>query len=124
MTPLSSSSTLHLGTLNTCEAVVIRKLRDQVCQWEQDAVDAAARGEYGTAQQCKQWAFAADLVVSTALVAFSALVLDSFAYGRELVREQREVKLPEVPPRSPKDLALDVLSIEVASQQPEPLDVA
>ena len=123
MTPLSSSQ-LHLGTLNTCEAVVIRKLRDQVCQWEQDAMDAAARGDYSAANQYKAWAFAADMTVGTALVAFSALVLDSFAYGRDLVRSQREVKLPEVPQRSPKDLALDVMSIEVASQQPEPLDAA
>lgn len=115
MTPPSLSS-LHLGTLNTCEAVVIRKLRDQVCQWEQDAMDAAARGDYSAANQYKAWAFAADMIVGTALVAFSALVLESFG---QPVPEPRPVQLPDLK-RSAKDLALDVLAIEVASQQPEP----
>jgi len=115
LTPPSLSS-LHLGTLNTAEAQVLRSLRDDVCQWEQNALDAANRGDYDSAHQYKQWAVAADLAHSKALVAFSALVLEALG---QPVQELRSVQLPNLK-RSAKDLALDVLAVEVASHQPEP----
>lgn len=122
MTLLSSSAQrpqqLDLATLNVAREVVAKALQNQVCTWEQDAADAAARGEYRSASQFRDWAFASDLAVHTASMAVGALILDTLD-ALSVVEDARTVQLPEVQ-RSAHDRFLDALTTEVASQQPAP----
>jgi len=122
MTLLSSSAQrpqqLDLATLNVAREVVAKALQNQVCTWEQDADDAAAQGDYRSAQQFKDWAFAGDIAVHTASMAVGALILDTLD-ALSVVEDARIVQLPEVQ-RSAHDRFLDALTTEVASQQPAP----
>jgi hypothetical protein len=57
---------LDLGTINEVQQVVVRALRDLVCNWEQKAHDAGLGGDWRAAQQCTEWAFAAEIAASRA----------------------------------------------------------
>ncbi|MCP9903113.1 hypothetical protein KBY72_13960 [Cyanobium sp. BA5m-21] len=109
---------LDLATITQVQQVVVRALRDQVCQWEQDSLDAGSRGEYSSAQTCKQWAFAADLCATYASSACSAVFMEAID-ALNVVSDYRTVELPNLS-RSADDLALAVLTVEVDLQHPEP----
>lgn len=111
-------TTTDLSTLNVASAVVKKALQDAVCSYEQQALDAARRGEYMSAQTYKQWAFATDLAIHTASAAISALFLEALE-TMPLVDDLREVHLPAVT-RSSEDSYLDDLTVEIASRQPCP----
>ena len=96
MTPPLSSS-FDLATLNAAQAVATRALKDAVCTWEQEAADAAHRGGYRSAQQYKDWAFAADLAVHRVGGASGALFLETLE-AIPLVQDTRTVKLPDLGP--------------------------
>jgi hypothetical protein len=93
MTPPLSQ--LDLATLNAAQAVATRSLKDLVCTWEQEAADAAKRGEYRSAQQYKDWAFAADLAVHRVGGVIGALFLETLE-AIPLVQDTRTVKLPDL----------------------------
>jgi hypothetical protein len=115
---LSSSVQLDLATINQVQSVVIREIRNQVCDWEQKAMDASNLGDYRSAQQYKEWAFAADFLVYRVSTACTALFLDT-CDSLPVVADTRTVALPNLT-RSDNDRYLDSLSIEVASAQPDP----
>lgn len=109
---------LDLATLNATQSVVTKALQSKVCEWEQASTDAASSGDYRSAQQYKEWAFAADLAVHAASMAIGALfleTLDTFA----IVEDIRTIQLPDLG-TTDKDRALDALQVEVASHQPCP----
>ena len=117
MTPsVPRARQLDLGTLNATQTVVTKALQSKVCEWEQAAMDAASRGEYRSAQQYKDWAFAADLAVSTASSALAALFLETLD-TLNVVEDIRTVQLPDL--RRPEDRCLGALQVGVASHQPE-----
>jgi hypothetical protein len=120
MTLSVSSSPVHLdlATINEVQTVVVRELRNQVCTWEQEALDAANRGDYRSAQTLRDWSIAADLLASKASSACTALFLDT-CQSFPLVEDTRVVALPNIN-CSAKDRHLDALTVEVASEQPEP----
>ncbi len=120
MTHTTSSSPvrLDLGTINEVQMVVIRELRNQVCEWEQKALDAAQQGNYRSAQQYHDWAFAIEIVLSKVSTACTALFLDT-CQSLPLVDDTRVVQLPQVR-RSAADRRLDALNLEVVSSQPDP----
>ena len=120
---LMTSSTLRprqldLATINAIQLVVTKALQSKVCEWEQAATDAAARGEYRSAQQYKEWAFAADLAVHTASMALGALFFESLD-AIPIVEDNRTVQLPDLGLTN-QDRYLDALATEVASNQPCP----
>lgn len=120
---LSSSpapTQLDLATINAVQTVVVDSIRNKVCQWEQNALDAAKAGDFRSAQLYKDWAVAADLVAGTASSVCTAVFLDALE-SHPLIPDQRKVELPRIN-RSSRDLALDVMALEVASEQPEPSD--
>jgi len=92
MTPPLSSS-FDLATLNAAQAVATRALKDAVCTWEQEAADAAQRGEYRSAQQYKDWAFAADLAVHRVSGAIGVLFVEMLEVI-PLIHGARKVSLP------------------------------
>ncbi len=117
--PLSSSPVhLDLATINVVQEVVTRELRSQVCDWEQKAIDASNFGDYRSAQQYKEWAFAVEVALSKVSTACTALFLDT-CQSFPLVEDTRVVQLPRVR-RSAADRRLDALNMEVVSSQPEP----
>jgi hypothetical protein len=117
--PLSSSPVhLDLGTINEVQSAVVSSLRNQVCEWEQNAIDAANFGDYRAAQQYREWAFACDLAATKASTACSALFHDALT-ALPIVQDTRRVELPNLS-RSPEDRYLDALTVEVASAQPCP----
>jgi hypothetical protein len=123
MTPTLSSfpaqpHQLDLASLNAAREVVTKALQNQVIIWEQNAADAAAQGDFRSAQQFKEWAFAADLAVHTASMAVGAVILDTLD-SLPIVEDQRTVTLPNLT-RSTEQRYLDDLATEVASHQPEP----
>ena len=109
---------LDLGTINEVQQVVVRAIRNQVCTWEQHAIDAANRGDYRAAQQYREWAFAGDLCSSSASVVCTALFSDAIS-SLPVVTDYRTVQLPNLT-RSVEDCRLDDLAIEVASAQDAP----
>ncbi len=117
--PVSSSSVrLDLATINAMQEVVVREIRNQVCTWEQKALDAAQQGDYRSAQQYRDWSFAADFVAYNVSTACTALFLDT-CQSFPLVEDTRVVQLPRVR-RSAADRHLDAMTLEVVSSQPEP----
>jgi hypothetical protein len=109
---------LDLSTLNAAREVVTKALQNQVITWEQNAADAAAQGDFRSAQQYKEWVFALDLGIHTASMAVGALVLDTLD-SLSVIADHRRVDLP-VLQRSAKDLVLDAKVLDVLSEQPEP----
>jgi hypothetical protein len=109
---------LDLRTINSVQEVVVREIRNQVCQWEQDALDAGAMGDFRSAQQFRDWAFAAELAASKAFTACTAVFLDT-CNALPLVEDQRTVQLPNLN-RTAQDLRLDALALEVVSEMPAP----
>jgi len=123
-TSTSRPIALDLATINEVQQVVVRAIRDRVCSWEQDALDARKRGEYVAAQQYHQWSVAAELCASAARTACSAIFMDAYAC-LSVFSDYREVQLPDLArsvevARSVEDRHLDDLTVEVASQQPDP----
>lgn len=118
MTPTTQRpEQLDLATLTATRTVVTKALQGKVCEWEQASTDAAAQGDYRSAQQYKEWAFAVDLAFHSVSMAFSTLVLETLDSLR-IVEDTRTVQLPNLA-RSDEDRYLDALQVEVASQQPE-----
>jgi hypothetical protein len=115
---INTSHQLDLATINEVQSVVIRELRNQVCTWEQEAIDAAQQGDYRSAQQYRDWAFAAEILASKAGSACLAIFLET-CETFPVVQDTMTVTLPNLT-RSAADRHLDALTIEVASEQPEP----
>lgn len=113
---------LDLGTINEVQQVVVRALRDLVCNWEQKAHDAGLGGDLRAAQQYTEWAFAAELCASRASQVCTAVFADAIS-ALPVVTDQRTVHLPNLT-RSAEDLRLDALAVEVASAQHEPYPAA
>ena len=109
---------LDLGTINEVQQVVVRAIRNQVCDWEQKAHDAGLDGNWVAAQQYKEWAFAAELCASTASSVCTAVFADAIS-SLPVVTDYRSVQLPNLT-RSVEDCRLDDLAIEVASAQGAP----
>lgn len=120
--PVSSSASarknLDLETINEVHQTVVRAIRDQVCAWEQEALDAGKRGDFRAAHQFTDWAFAADLCATKASTTCSSLFLDALG-SLTVVTDQRTVQLPTLN-RSLEDCRLDDLQTEVASAQDAP----
>lgn len=106
----TNSSTTDLATLHTAQGVIVSALRDQCCQWEQQADEAAADGRLVNALMLEHWAFAADLLAGMVSNKFSALVC-------EVVDARINWSTTT---RSVNDQLLDALTLEVASAQTEP----
>jgi hypothetical protein len=122
--PVSSSASvqrpqqLDLGTLNSSHEVAVTAIQHIVCEWEQKAVDAGSSGDWRSAQQYKDWAFAANMVRTQVGSALGALFLESLQ-SLSVVTDQRTVELPNLS-RTPQDQYLDAMALEVASHQDEP----
>jgi len=108
---------LDLASLNTAQQVAIAAIQDLVCEWEQSGLDAAANGDYRSAQQYRDWAFAGDLARYKVVSALGALFVETLDTLR-VVEDTRTVQLPDLG-RSDEDRYLDALQVEVASHQPE-----
>ncbi len=109
----SELSTLDLATINATQGVILAALRDQCCLWEQDSADAAAEGRLSNAVMVQHWAFAADLLASKVSGEFAAL------FGRALDARLNWSSAT----RSIEEQWVDVMAVEVASQQDEPLSL-
>jgi hypothetical protein len=107
----SDLSTLDLATVNAAQGVIVAAIRSQCCQWEQDSADAVADGRLSNAVMVQNWAFAAELLATIVSSEFSAL------FGKAL-----DARLDWTnPARSVEEQMLDAMTLEVASQQSEPL---
>jgi hypothetical protein len=104
----SDLSTLDLATLHAARGVVVAALRNHVCQWEQQSIDAAADGRLSNAVMLEHWAFAAEFLATTASTEISALFAQVFDARFEVIS------------RGKQDSVLDALALEVASAQEEP----
>lgn len=113
----SRSQQLDLASLNAVQAVAVGALQNLVCEWEQSALDAAASGDYRSAQQYREWAFACDLARFKVISSVGALFMETLD-TIQVVEDCREVQLPDIG-RTDKDRYLDSLQVEVASHQPE-----
>jgi hypothetical protein len=110
------SQQLDLATLNSAQQIAVSALQDLVCEWEQASHDASASGDFRSAQQFRDWAFAGDLARFKVVSVLADLFIANLQQ-LPLVQDCREVSLPDLK-RSAKDLVLDALSIEVASEMP------
>lgn len=108
---LNDLSSIDLATLNTAQAVIVTALRDQCCQWEQDSADAVADGRLSNALMIEHWAFAAEILASKVGSEFASL------FGRAVDARLNWSSAT----RSVEEQMLDVLAVEVASAQSEPL---
>jgi len=104
----SDLSTIDLATLNVAREVIVAALRNHVCQWEQQSVDAAADGRLSNAVMLEHWAFAAEFLATTASTEISALFAQVFDARFEVISKGNQ------------DSVLDALALEVASAQEEP----
>ncbi len=107
---------LDLTTLNAASEVVRSALRNQVCDYEQKALDAARNGDYLGAQTYKNWAFAAELSLHSACGAVSALFCE--ALSTPSLRLVETTNFPNLT-RSEKDQHLDDLPLELNLAQPD-----
>ena len=107
----SDLATIDLATLNTVREVLVSAVRNHVCQWEQQSSDAVADGRLSNAVMLKDWAFAADLLASKVGSEFTARFFNVLDARFHLSTTTRSVE----------EQLLDVLAIEVASAQNEPL---
>jgi hypothetical protein len=107
----SNLSTLDLATINAAQGVIVAAIRNQCCQWEQESADAAADGRLSNAVMVQNWAFSADLLASMVSGEFAAL------FGRALDARLNWSSAT----RTVEEQWVDVMAIEVASQQGEPL---
>ena len=106
----SDLSTLDLATLSAAESAIVATIRSKCCQWEQDSADANAAGNLSAALLLKHWADAADLLAFIVTTEFSGF------FGEVL-----NARFGISAHRTPQDLVLDALALEVASAQEEPL---
>lgn len=109
--PHSELNRLDLSTINAVQQLIVAALRNQCCLWEQESMDAAADGRLSNALMLEHWAFAADLLASTVGTEFASLFNQALNAQMNWSSGTRSVS----------DQMLDVLTIEVASAQPEPL---
>ena len=109
----SNLFTLDLATINAAQVIIVAALREQCCQWEQDSADAAADGRLSNALMVQNWAFAADLLSSKVSGEFAAL------FGRALDARLNWSSTT----RSINEQWVEVMAIEVASQQDAPLSL-
>lgn len=111
----SDLSTLDLATLNAASEVIVAALQSHCIQWEQQSADAAADGNLTSALMFKQWAFAAELMASTASAEVTILFCQAV-----------NARFGSIDPnkRSVEDQFHDALALEVASAQEEPVLVA
>ena len=116
---MTLSLPLDLRTINSAQEAVVSALHDLVCEWEQASHDASASGDYRSAQQFRDWAFAGDLARFKVVAVLGELFIANLQQ-LPLVEDCRQVSLPDRK-RSATDLVLDALSIEVASEMPEPI---
>ena len=107
----SDLSTLDLATINAAQGVIVAAIRNQCCQWEQDSADAAADGRLSNAVMVQNWAFAADLVATKVSGEFAAL------FGRAMDARLNWSNTT----RTVDEQWVNVMAIEVASQQGAPL---
>jgi hypothetical protein len=107
----SDLSTLDLATINAAQGVIVAALCEQCCQWEQDSADAVADGRLSNALMLQNWAFAADLLASKVSNEFSVL------FGKALDARLNWSSTT----RTVEEQWVDVMAVEVASQQGEPL---
>lgn len=114
----SSPVRLDLATINEVQSVVVSELRNQVITWEEHALEAARQGDYRSAQQYRDWSFAADLLAHRVGSACTSLFLDTCG-ALPIIEDTRVVQLPQIQ-RSTSDLRLDDLTLEVISQMPQP----
>jgi hypothetical protein len=107
-------SALDLATINAVQNSIVSVLRKQCCQWEQDSADAIAENKLTTALTLEQWAFASDLlsrVVATECSALFCQVLDA------------RINWSAEDTRSVNEQLLDALTLELASEQNEPMEI-
>ncbi len=91
----TTESPLQLASLSTVRDAITEALQNQVISWEQEATNAADRGEYRSAQQFKDWAFAADLCLHISAMTVGALILDTLD-ALSVVEDVRTVQLPDL----------------------------
>ena len=106
-------SSIDLATISTAQGVIVAAIREQCCQWEQVSADAAADGRLSNAVMVQNWAFAADLLASKVSGEFAAL------FGRALDARLNWSSTT----RTVEEQWVDVMAVEVASQQDEPTPV-
>jgi hypothetical protein len=106
-------STIDLATINATQGVIVAALRDQCCQWEQESADAAADGRLSNALMLEHWSFAANLLASKVGSEFTAL------FAQTLDAQLNRGKSA----RSIQDQLLDAMTLEVAAEQSEPVEV-
>jgi hypothetical protein len=93
--PPAATRPLELAALTAARAAITQALQHQVISWEQEAANAADRDEYRSAQQFKDWAFAADLCIHISAMAVGALILDTLD-ALAVVDDVRTVQLPDL----------------------------
>ncbi len=116
--PATDAVSLDLETITATQAHIVSALQDQVCQWEQNASDASSQDDNRTANLYRQWSFALDIALSVITRECLNLVVENARVFQ--ISETRKVELPDLT-RSVKDLAIDAMAIEVASEQPCPI---
>jgi hypothetical protein len=104
-------STIDLATLTAAQEQIVSALRDQCCQWEQDSTDAAADGQLVNALMLEHWAFAANLMTAMVSSKFSAVIGEALNSQIQWHSSTRSVE----------EQMLDAFTLEVASEQSEPL---
>ena len=94
---MTTPSSLDLHTLNAVEMAVVQALRDQVCQWEQDALDSSREGHHAVADAYTKWALAAELCAYKVGTVVGTLFSDGLrSFTQSLVEDERVVQLPDL----------------------------
>ena len=72
------TSTLDLSTITAAKEAVVAAMRNAVCQWEQQSQDAAYDGNLTAALMYQNWAFAANLMATTAGTTLTRLLMEAY----------------------------------------------
>ena len=72
------TTNLDMPTINAATKVVVEAMQSAVCQWEQQSQDAAKNGNFSSALMYQNWAFAADLMISTASTTLTNLLVETY----------------------------------------------
>lgn len=99
--PLPVTVSFHsLQSLNDLQELAVKAARDAVCDFEQNASDAADQGNYQLAQMYKQWAFGAQVasfrVSESFTAAFTAAFEEWEASAGPVLTDHTEVELPNL----------------------------
>ncbi len=125
------SPSLDLHTLNAVETALVQALRNQVCDWEQAALDASREGHHAVADTYTKWAFATELCaykVGTTVGTLFSDTLRSFEQSvspfedafrgapHSKVQDERVVQLPDLSKaeRPGKDLTTTAAAVVTA----------